>query len=72
MREAMEGLLAPTYREKSLGRAEVRQTFVVQGNTVAGAMVTDGKLAAQRARASGPRRPRGMGRQNRFAAALQG
>jgi len=44
MREAMEGLLAPTYREKSLGRAEVRQTFVVQGTTVAGAMVVDGKL----------------------------
>ncbi len=35
MREAMEGLLAPTYREKSLGRAEVRKTFIVQGNTVA-------------------------------------
>ena len=44
IREAMEGLLAPTYREKALGRAEVRQTFVVQGNTVAGAMVTDGKI----------------------------
>jgi translation initiation factor IF-2 len=44
MREAMEGLLTPTYREKSLGRAEVRQTFVVQGTTVAGAMVMEGKL----------------------------
>jgi translation initiation factor IF-2 len=44
IREAMEGLLAPTYREKSLGRAEVRQTFVVQGTTVAGAMVVDGKV----------------------------
>jgi len=44
MREAMEGLLAPTFREKSLGRAEVRQTFVVQGTTVAGAMVTEGKM----------------------------
>jgi len=44
MREAMEGLLAPTYREKSLGRAEVRQTFVVQGTTVAGVMVMEGKL----------------------------
>ncbi|HEX3408870.1 MAG TPA: translation initiation factor IF-2, partial [Candidatus Binataceae bacterium] len=44
MREAMEGLLAPTYREKSLGRAEVRQTFVVQGTTVAGVMVIEGKL----------------------------
>ncbi|MDO8434174.1 MAG: translation initiation factor IF-2 [Candidatus Binatus sp.] len=44
MREAMEGLLAPTYREKSLGRAEVRKTFNVPGATVAGAMVLDGKL----------------------------
>jgi len=44
IREAMEGLLAPTYREKALGRAEIRQTFVVQGNTVGGAMVVDGKL----------------------------
>ena len=44
IREAMEGLLAPTYREKALGRAEIRQTFVVQGNTVGGAMVLDGKM----------------------------
>ncbi|HJU28353.1 MAG TPA: translation initiation factor IF-2, partial [Candidatus Binataceae bacterium] len=44
IREAMEGLLAPTYREKQLGRAEVRKTFVVQGNTVAGAMVVDGRI----------------------------
>jgi translation initiation factor IF-2 len=44
MREAMEGLLAPTFREKSLGRAEVRQTFVVQGTTVAGTMVVEGKM----------------------------
>jgi translation initiation factor IF-2 len=44
IREAMEGLLAPTFREKALGRAEVRQTFVVQGTTVAGAMVVDGKI----------------------------
>jgi translation initiation factor IF-2 len=45
IREAMEGLLAPTYREKALGRAEIRQTFVVQGNTIGGAMVLDGKIA---------------------------
>src|SRR5207245_4460890 len=45
MREAMEGLLAPTYREKPLGRAEVRKTFVVQGNTVAGVMVLDGRIS---------------------------
>ncbi len=45
MREAMEGLLAPTYREKSLGRAEVRKTFNVPGGTIAGSMVVDGKIA---------------------------
>jgi translation initiation factor IF-2 len=44
IREAMEGLLAPTYREKALGRAEVRKTFVVQGNTIAGSMVLDGRI----------------------------
>jgi translation initiation factor IF-2 len=44
IREAMEGLLAPTYREKALGRAEVRKTFVVQGNTIGGAMVLDGRI----------------------------
>ncbi|HVA80785.1 MAG TPA: translation initiation factor IF-2 [Candidatus Binataceae bacterium] len=44
MREAMEGMLAPTYREKSLGRAEVRKTFTVPGATIAGAMVVDGKV----------------------------
>jgi translation initiation factor IF-2 len=45
MREAMEGLLAPTYREKALGRAEVRKIFNVPGATVAGSMVLDGKIA---------------------------
>ena len=44
IREAMEGLLAPTFREKALGRAEVRQTFVVQGSTIAGAMVLEGRI----------------------------
>jgi translation initiation factor IF-2 len=44
IREAMEGLLAPTYREKALGRAEVRKTFVVQGNTIGGSMVLDGRI----------------------------
>lgn len=44
IRQAMEGLLTPTYREKSLGLAEVRKTFMVQGSAVAGAMVTNGKV----------------------------
>ena len=42
--EALEGLLAPTLREKALGRAEVRQTFNISGGTIAGSMVLDGKL----------------------------
>src|SRR3984885_7518808 len=42
--EAMEGLLAPTYREKALGRAEVRKIFNVPGATVAGCMVVEGKI----------------------------
>ena len=44
MREALEGLLAPTFRERALGRAEVRQTFTVPGATIAGSMVLDGKV----------------------------
>ena len=44
MHEAMEGLLAPTYREKALGRAEVRKVFAVPGGTIAGSMVADGKI----------------------------
>jgi translation initiation factor IF-2 len=44
VRQAMEGLLAPTYREKTLGRAEVRQVFTVSGVKVAGSMVLDGKV----------------------------
>ncbi|MGC2763788.1 MAG: translation initiation factor IF-2, partial [Candidatus Binatus sp.] len=71
MREAMEGLLAPTYREKALGRAEVRKIFSVPGATVAGCMVVDGKIVRS-ARAAGPRRPPGVGRQAGHAQALQG
>ncbi len=44
VRRAMEGLLTPTFREKTLGRAEVRQVFNVSGLRVAGAMVLDGKV----------------------------
>ena len=44
VREAMEGLLAPTFREKALGRAEVRKIFNVPGGTIAGSMVVDGKI----------------------------
>lgn len=43
--DAMEGLLAPTLKEKHLGRAEVRETFhVSRVGTIAGCYVTDGKF----------------------------
>ncbi|SDE33549.1 translation initiation factor IF-2 [Desulfuromonas thiophila] len=45
IKDAMEGLLAPTLREKHLGRVEVRETFnVSKVGTVAGCMVLDGKV----------------------------
>jgi translation initiation factor IF-2 len=45
VRDALEGLLEPTLQEKTLGRAEVRQTFMVSGvGQVAGCFVTDGKM----------------------------
>ncbi|GFO57367.1 translation initiation factor IF-2 [Geomonas sp. Red276] len=45
IKKAMEGLLEPTFREKALGRAEVRETFQVpKHGTVAGSYVTDGKI----------------------------
>ncbi|MDT8420566.1 MAG: translation initiation factor IF-2 [Desulfuromonadales bacterium] len=45
IRDAMEGLLAPTLREKELGRVEVRETFhVSKVGTIAGCYVVDGKI----------------------------
>ncbi len=45
IRDAMEGLLAPTLREKALGRAEVRDTFSVSKvGTIAGCYVLEGKV----------------------------
>ncbi len=45
VKKAMEGLLAPTLKEKYLGRAEVREVFSVPkvGN-VAGSYIQDGKM----------------------------
>jgi translation initiation factor IF-2 len=41
----MEGLLAPTLREKHLGRVEVRETFTVSKvGVVAGCYVLEGKV----------------------------
>ncbi len=45
IRDAMEGLLEPTVREKTVGRAEVRQVFTVPSSgTVAGSFVVDGRI----------------------------
>jgi translation initiation factor IF-2 len=45
VRDAMEGLLEPTFREKTIGRADVREAFAIPGvGTIAGCMVTDGKV----------------------------
>ena len=45
IRDAMEGLLAPTLQEKFLGRVEVRETFSVSRiGTIAGCYVLDGKV----------------------------
>lgn len=45
IRDAMEGLLAPTLREKALGKVEVRETYhVSKVGTIAGCYVTDGKV----------------------------
>lgn len=45
IRDALEGLLEPTLRERTLGRAEVRQIFSVpSAGKVAGCFVTDGKI----------------------------
>ena len=45
IKKAMEGLLEPTFREKYLGRAEIREVFSVpKAGMVAGSYVTDGKI----------------------------
>jgi translation initiation factor IF-2 len=45
VKKAMEGLLAPTLKEKYLGRAEIREVFTVPkiGN-IAGSYIQDGKM----------------------------
>ena len=45
VRDAMEGLLEPTLREKTVGRAEVREIFnIPSAGTVAGCHVSEGKF----------------------------
>ena len=46
IRAAMEGLLEPTMKEKSLGRAEVREVFsITKIGTIAGCVVSDGLIS---------------------------
>lgn len=48
MEAAMKGMLAPVYEEVVIGQAEVRQTYKVSKvGTIAGCMVTDGKLQSE-------------------------
>ncbi len=45
IRDAMEGMLDPTLREKVVGRAEVRDIFNIPGvGSIAGCFVNDGKV----------------------------
>jgi translation initiation factor IF-2 len=45
IKNALEGLLEPTYKEHLLGRAQVIQVFSIRKvGTVAGSLVTDGKV----------------------------
>ncbi len=45
VKEAMEGMLAPEFVERTTGTAEVRDTFKIPGGKViAGSYVTDGKI----------------------------
>ncbi|MBQ0022086.1 MAG: translation initiation factor IF-2 [Prevotellaceae bacterium] len=45
VKDAMEGMLAPTVKEETTGQAEVRQVYrITKVGTVAGAWVTDGKI----------------------------
>ena len=45
VRAGMRKLLAPTYIEKELGKAQVRMVFTIpKAGAIAGSMVTDGKI----------------------------
>ncbi len=45
IKKAMEGLLEPIFKEKYLGRAEIREVFSVpKAGNVAGSYITDGKM----------------------------
>jgi translation initiation factor IF-2 len=48
LKKAMAGLLEPTFKEQRIGIAQVRETFKVpKVGTIAGCMVTDGRITRQ-------------------------
>ena len=48
IKKAMTGLLEPTFKESRIGSAQVRETFKVPKiGTIAGCMVTDGRITRQ-------------------------
>jgi len=58
VRDAMAGLLEPELRETVIGHAEVKQVFELSRGTVAGCLVTDGRiLRSGRARVLRKRQP---------------
>ncbi|RLD29952.1 MAG: translation initiation factor IF-2 [Bacteroidetes bacterium] len=45
LKDAMEGMLSPEFKEEITGTAEIRETFKISKiGTIAGCMVTDGKI----------------------------
>ena len=45
LKDAMEGMLSPVFKEEITGNAEVRETFKISKiRTIAGCMVTTGKI----------------------------
>ena len=58
IKDAMAGLLDPEHRETVIGHAEVKQVFQLSRGTVAGCLVTDGRIArTARARVLRRRQP---------------
>ncbi|MBT6170269.1 MAG: translation initiation factor IF-2 [Flavobacteriaceae bacterium] len=45
LKDAMEGMLSPEFKEEITGNAEIRETFKISKvGTIAGCMITDGKI----------------------------
>ena len=45
LKDAMEGMLSPKFKEEVTGNAEIRETFKISKvGTIAGCMITDGKI----------------------------